>query len=95
MNRENAKLLAPIIAAYGEGKTIQIKTHANGWSDVSDAMFNLTPDDYRIKPEPKAVYVVFDLRGIRDCFASEANAMYTANSIATGGSYKKFIEVTE
>ena len=94
MNREQAKLLAPIIAAYGEGKTIQIKTHANGWFDVSDAKFNLTPDNYRIKPEPEVVYVSFRPNGQRqDCWGTEANAKASANYVK--GTYKKFIEVVE
>ena len=51
MTRERAKELAPIIAAYGEGKTIQIYI-GNGWADLLSASFDAS-DEYRIKPEAK------------------------------------------
>ena len=95
MNRGQAKLLAPIIAAYGEGKTIQIKTGTDGWFDVSDVLFNLTPDNYRIKPSPEVVYVVFDISNrVRNCVKSESNAKRMAAFLPMA-SYKKFIEAVE
>ncbi len=94
MNRGQAKLLAPIIAAYGEGKTIQIKTSTDGWVDVSDVLFNLTPDNYRVKPEPEVVYASFRPNGqLHDCWKSESNARASARYFK--GTYKKFIEVME
>jgi hypothetical protein len=53
MTRERAKELAPIIAAYGEGKTIEFKNKLSGlWLELSP--FEAYWDDsllYRIKPE--------------------------------------------
>ena len=60
MNRENAKVLLPIIQAFSEGKQIQwLKPDSDEWIDVVGGdnvdfedltEFNVA---YRIKPEPK------------------------------------------
>lgn len=51
MTRERAKELAPIIAAYGEGKTIESRSESGTWYDLPCPSFDGTVD-YRIKPEP-------------------------------------------
>lgn len=57
MTREEAKQLLPIIQAFAEGKTIQVKVTDNRWYDWKDKTdklnFNSGPQSYRIKPEPK------------------------------------------
>ena len=57
MTREEAKELLPIIQAFAEGKTIQVKITDNRWYDWKDKTdelnFNSGPQSYRIKPEPK------------------------------------------
>lgn len=57
MTREEAKKLLPIIQAFAEDKTIQVKGPDNGWYDYKKKTcklnFNSDPKDYRIKPEPK------------------------------------------
>lgn len=55
MTREEAKELLPIIQAYAEGKTIQIKKEGD-WLEVgenTEVYFSESPSDYRIKSEPK------------------------------------------
>lgn len=55
MTKEEAKELLPIIQAYSEGKTIQIKKEGD-WLEVgenTEVYFSESPSDYRIKPEPK------------------------------------------
>lgn len=52
MTRERAKELAPIIAAYGEEKTIQVYGDEGIWYSIENPSFDLT-SPYRIKPEPK------------------------------------------
>lgn len=52
MTREETKELLPIMEAYSEGKTIQIK-NKDKWVDLDEASFSASPDKYRIKPEPK------------------------------------------
>lgn len=52
MIKEQAKALLPFIQAFSEGKTIQFKSNGK-WVDLDSASFMLTPERYRIKPEPK------------------------------------------
>lgn len=53
MNREQAKKLLPIIQAFAEGKTIQVREDIDWCYLGNEADFNLSPQRYRIKPEPK------------------------------------------
>lgn len=56
MNRKEAAELLPIIKAFSEGKTIQVKQTTGEWvsfSHISHISFDSEPKDYRIKPEPK------------------------------------------
>lgn len=57
MTREQAKKLLPIIKAYAEGKTIQVKGPDNRWYDYGSKDCKLKFDSdtqaYRIKPESK------------------------------------------
>ena len=53
MNREQAKELLPIIQAFAEGKTILVQEDID-WCYLGDETdFDLSPQRYRIKPEPK------------------------------------------
>ena len=52
MTREEAKEWLPIIKAFAEGKTVQIKVRGK-WVDLCETDFSRSPDEYRIKPEPK------------------------------------------
>lgn len=59
MTRKQAKELLPIIQAFAEGKTIQIKWNNNEWVDIEkDDTLSLVRilecrSNFRIKPEPK------------------------------------------
>ena len=54
MTREEAKELLPIIQAFAEGKIIQFRCKTGEWLNILNEFdFTLSPDDYRIKPEPK------------------------------------------
>ena len=53
MTRATAKLLSPIIKAYGEGKIIQYLSDNNIWEDREYLYFDEEPHRYRIKSEPK------------------------------------------
>lgn len=50
MTREEAKEMLPIIQAWAEGKTIQVKEKGR-WVELCIDDFNRSPDMYRIKPE--------------------------------------------
>ena len=58
MTREEAAKLLPIIKAYSEGKTIQIKPKegkfwSSSYTDINFSDLFMRTADYRIKPEPK------------------------------------------
>ena len=40
MTREQAKELIPIITAYVEGKTIEVKDRQNNWNKIKDPNFD-------------------------------------------------------
>lgn len=56
MTREEAKILLPIIQAFAEGKTIQIRKHGEeSYYDSTNSKlnFDLGYYSYRVKPETK------------------------------------------
>lgn len=57
MNRQQAKELLPILQAFAEGKTIQLKSSDGLWhnreGEECEINFNEDPQKYRIKQEPK------------------------------------------
>ena len=53
MNRKEAKELLPIIQAFAEGKTILVQDGIDWCYLGNESDFNLNPQRYRIKPEPK------------------------------------------
>lgn len=52
MTREEAKEMLPIIQAWADGKTIQVKEKGR-WVELCIDDFTRSPDRYRIKPEQK------------------------------------------
>ena len=52
MTREEAKELLPIIQAYAEDKEIELLVN-NEWVKMTNPGFTFSPENYRIKPEPK------------------------------------------
>lgn len=58
MNKDNAKDYLPLVQALAEGKVIQWRNHAGSWEDSDELSDAWTPDHYRIKPEPREIFVV-------------------------------------
>ncbi len=57
MNASNAKHYLPLVQALAEGKVIQINT-VDGWEDLrGEISLCFAPDQYRIKPEPREIWV--------------------------------------
>ena len=52
MDRNQAKELLPIIKAFSEGKTIEMKC-AESWIEIEDVCDFHSSSTFRIKPEPK------------------------------------------
>lgn len=61
MNREQAKLLAPVIAAFGEGRDIQYSMSGGIWitytGNTHDPIITSFGYNWRIKPEPREWWV--------------------------------------
>ena len=56
MDRNQAKVLLPIIQAFSEGRKIMVKdrrlsNEEYNWSEVDDCSFNIKQFEYRIKPK--------------------------------------------
>lgn len=98
MTRENAKDYLPLVKAMAEGKSIQMKKlKADGWIDFhadENISFDLPADQYRIKPEPRVIWVNEYTDGCLYLHSSEGEAkIHTRNT-----DYKrtlKFVEVVE
>lgn len=60
-DRERVQRLLPIIEAYAQGQTIQLKVFDKwcDWpsKDVQRASFDGRIDEYRIKPQPREIFI--------------------------------------
>lgn len=76
MDKSNAKDFLPLVQALAEGKTIQQRTGSGcAWHDVTSVSFGGDPQNYRIKPEPAVVWVLYDKQNrLRGTFESAAEA---------------------
>lgn len=60
MNKENAHAYMPLVQAMANGLIIQ-EDFFGEWSDLSDEIsFNMKPEFYRIKPEPRTFEMWLD-----------------------------------
>lgn len=60
MTQEEAKVMWPIIKAWGEGANLQIKGAEGKWVTVSktaSATFSLGTDAYRLEPKPREFWI--------------------------------------
>ena len=53
MNRQEAKELLPIIQAFAKGRLIEYQDSYEKWVESDIMAFDLSPENYRIKREPK------------------------------------------
>lgn len=58
MNASNAKDYLPLVQALADGKMIQILAKTGRWIDLPEEVsFGEGSEKYRIKPEPKEIWV--------------------------------------
>lgn len=59
MTPENVKALLPVLTAFAEGKRIEVWSELDKkWEPLTDnPYFNLEAARYRIKPEPRRIFV--------------------------------------
>lgn len=97
MNKENAKDYLPLVQALADRKVIQFKGCDDGkWMDV-DCIHSssYSPSRYRIKPEPREIWVAFQF-----CGAYDSHKFYKSKDAAYRDGHKdsgliKFLEVIE
>ncbi|MCF2579261.1 hypothetical protein I6E38_09090 [Prevotella stercorea] len=53
MNRQEAKEMLPIIQAFAKGRPIEYQDSYEKWVESDIMAFDLSPENYRIKREPK------------------------------------------
>lgn len=56
MNKDNAKDYLPLVQALAEGRVIEHRG-SGGWYQINNPTFQDPPSDYRIKPEPREIWV--------------------------------------
>lgn len=82
MTRDEARDMAALMLAYADGKTVQIRIDKR-WVDMSDMSFQSPPSYYRIKPEPKDIWVNEYKKIFSRPHMSKEDAERTAHSEAT------------
>lgn len=92
MNKNNVKDYLPLILALAEGKTVQYKL-GDGWSTGGDVDFTLPADQYRIKPEPREIWVN-EYPNFKDLYAhtTQEGANQARNGRGITRHYREVIE---
>ena len=95
MNKDNAKDYLPLVQALADGKVIQGRLFIlNPWKDCAHPDFTMDPSNYRIKPEPREIWVNEYPEG--DChthFSAESDAQARGvNRYAITRKYREVIE---
>ena len=75
MTREQAKRWLPVITAFAEGKTIQLRECQNNWDDLTCGDVKFDGTEYRVKPKQKlrAWNVNDDILGMKVCYKKNKN----------------------
>lgn len=90
MTKENAHLFLPLVQAWIDGKTLQNCGADYKWYDIQSASFASDPHCYRIKPEPRVIWIndTYGLLGTAHDSLASANENGGIASVAI-----KFVEV--
>lgn len=95
MNYTNAKDYLPLVQALAEGKVIQCQLdELLNWRDTASPDFTMAPECYRIKPEPREIWVNHYTDSAFDTgpYNSEGQAKRLANAGASQVRYREVIE---
>ena len=97
MNKDNARDYLPLVQALADGKVIQGHMAYSGqWEDMTGNInFDGPASDYRIKPEPRDIFVVVDNDndGSHLAYHSEDDAIKDVGS--RGFEVRRYREVIE
>ncbi len=99
MNKDNAKDYLPLVQALAEGKVVQYKflraDASQDWlSLASNIDFVMPPEHYRIKPEPREIWVNHYPNGVASGnYESKLSAFdHRANDTAIQVRYREVLE---
>lgn len=96
MNKDNARDYLPLVQALADGKVIQVlKWRCAGpreWEDIGDPDFRNTAAEYRIKPEPREIWVNEYTSGGRYMYCTKNDAQ---KNVVEGGITRRYREVLE
>lgn len=97
MDTDNIDHMIAVLTAYKEGKTIQARhrdDEKTTWLQATEPCWDWETYDYRVKPEPRIVWINEYANGIWGCANSSKQAVKNSTSdecIAC----RKFVEVLE
>lgn len=101
MNKSQTEEAVKVMQAYVEGKSIQLKS-ASGvgiWGDVKHPQWSWNEVLYRIKPEPKTMYVLLRCGDDKERWGSTFNKseaeLWAERYDGHDGIIRKFVEVIE
>lgn len=102
MNKHNAKDYLPLVQALADGKVIQSRwSGTSEWEDRKSTDFSMPISNYRIKPEPRALYAfLFPDGSLWGSTISKAEAEAWRDwrprmGVGHDGVIRKFVEVVE
>ena len=93
MNASNAKDYLPLVQALAEGKVIQVMDFGD-WIDLQYVTFERRASSYRIKPEPREIWVNRYPNGMESGIFNTEHAakLHRANDTAVQIRYREVIE---
>jgi len=96
MTRDKLQNAIAVMQAFLDGKKLQAKTvGSNHWQDVTTPIWDWFGNDYRIKPEPKEIWVVETSFGGVYFTSKEEAAQFSAKYVKEADpKITKFIEAT-
>lgn len=96
MNKDNARDYLPLVQALAEGKVIQSRMFScDPWKDCARPDFTMDPSNYRIKPEPREIWVNEWKPGGKVVFDSPEEAAEHAKRYGIGHITTRYREVIE
>lgn len=94
MNASNAKDYLPLVKALAEGRAIQVNNGPLGsiWEELNEVAFDFPADQYRIKPEPREIWVNRYMDGSEsDAYSSKEEAVDDSDDGAIQVRYREVI----
>ena len=56
MTKETAKQFIDVLQAFVDGRPVEVKTQF-GWEEIKNPNFGSSPENYRVKPEPREWFI--------------------------------------